>query len=188
MSSVSLYQNQTSLLPQANRGIAQGGFQRSALKSLLRGEPPASMRASVVCWRAACAAWGEPARPGLSPGGGNGKGGVQIPCCRRPILRLLSNPSQILLPSLAWFDAEDLRSFPPPALVCAAMLPYALFLELGEFGAGLVFDWTGCCHLRVSTYVWTVSCPTGSAATAQSPDIGEDKVGAKAIRSIPPDS
>jgi hypothetical protein len=44
------------------------------------------------------AAWGEPARPGLgieanleigpvvlAPGGGNGKGGVKLPCCRRQL-------------------------------------------------------------------------------------------------------
>jgi hypothetical protein len=31
------------------------------------------MTASVVCWRAACAAWGEPARPGF-PRGETGKG------------------------------------------------------------------------------------------------------------------
>ena len=33
------------------------------------------MTASVFCWRAACAAWGEPARPGLSRRG-NGKGEI----------------------------------------------------------------------------------------------------------------
>jgi len=32
------------------------------------------MRASDFGWRAACAAWGEPSPPRLSPGG-NGKGG-----------------------------------------------------------------------------------------------------------------
>lgn len=39
------------------------------------GEPPVS------------AAWGDHLRPGLSPGGGNGKGGVQPHCCRRLFLR-----------------------------------------------------------------------------------------------------
>jgi hypothetical protein len=35
------------------------------------------MRASVLCWRAACLpAWGEPSRPGLPPEGETGKGGV----------------------------------------------------------------------------------------------------------------
>ena len=35
------------------------------------------MRASVVGWRAPCAAWGEPARPGL-PRRGNGKGEIKF--------------------------------------------------------------------------------------------------------------
>ncbi len=35
------------------------------------------MAASVVGWRAACAAWGEPARPGL-PRRGNGKGAIKF--------------------------------------------------------------------------------------------------------------
>jgi hypothetical protein len=51
------------------RGIAQGGFQRSALKSLLRGE--------ARCLRRG----GNRPRPGL-PLGETGKGD-QIPCCRR---------------------------------------------------------------------------------------------------------
>src|ERR1700687_300583 len=53
------------------RGIAQGGFQRSALKSLLRGE--------ARCLRRG----GNHPRPGL-PLGETGKGD-QIPCCRRLI-------------------------------------------------------------------------------------------------------
>jgi hypothetical protein len=53
------------------RGIAQGGFQRSALKSLLRGE--------ARCLRRG----GNRPRPGL-PLGETGKGD-QIPCCRRLI-------------------------------------------------------------------------------------------------------
>ena len=53
------------------RGIAQGGFQRSALKSLLRGE--------ARSWRRG----GNRPRPGL-PLGETGKGD-QIPCCRRRI-------------------------------------------------------------------------------------------------------
>jgi len=53
------------------RGIAQGGFQRSALKSLLRGE--------ARCLRRG----GNSPRPGL-PLGETGKGD-QIPCCRRLI-------------------------------------------------------------------------------------------------------
>jgi hypothetical protein len=58
--------------PQATRrGIAQGGFQRSALKSLLRGE--------ARSWRRG----GNHPRPGL-PLGETGKGD-QIPCCRRRI-------------------------------------------------------------------------------------------------------
>ena len=53
------------------RGIAQGGFQRSALKSLLRGE--------ARCLRRG----GNRPRPGL-PLGETGKGD-QVPCCRRLI-------------------------------------------------------------------------------------------------------
>jgi len=53
------------------RGIAQGGFQRSALKSLLRGEARSLRRG------------GNRPRPGL-PLGETGKGD-QIPCCRRRI-------------------------------------------------------------------------------------------------------
>src|SRR6266404_4094555 len=55
----------------ARRGIAQGGFQRSALKSLLRGE--------ARSWRRG----GNRPRPGL-PLGETGKGD-QIPYCRRRI-------------------------------------------------------------------------------------------------------
>src|SRR5665647_2917821 len=46
-----------------NRGDAQGGFQRSVLKPLLWGEPPAF------------GGVGGTLPPRLSPGGGNGKGG-----------------------------------------------------------------------------------------------------------------
>src|SRR5712691_8801251 len=49
----------------ARRGEAQGGFQRSALKPLLWGEPPAF------------GGVGGTLPPRLSPGGGNGKGGDQ---------------------------------------------------------------------------------------------------------------
>src|SRR5438270_8633999 len=54
---------QADLVPSSDRGIAQGGFQRSGLKSLLRGEPR--------CWRRG----GVPARPGF-PRRGNGKGEI----------------------------------------------------------------------------------------------------------------
>jgi hypothetical protein len=44
------------------------------------------MRASAFCWtRNVPAGVGGTLPPRLAPGGGNGKGGVQIPCCRRPI-------------------------------------------------------------------------------------------------------
>jgi hypothetical protein len=56
-------------------GIAQGGFQR--FETPLAGGAAASMRASGVGWRAACAARGEPSRPTLSPGG-NGKRGIRF--------------------------------------------------------------------------------------------------------------
>src|ERR1700682_466570 len=40
---------------------------------------------AVFAGAARVAAWGGPAPPRLAPGGGNGKGGDQIPCCRRLI-------------------------------------------------------------------------------------------------------
>src|SRR5713226_2600171 len=49
----------------ASRGDAQGGFQRSVLKPLLWGEPPAF------------GGVGGTLPPRLSPGGGNRKGGDQ---------------------------------------------------------------------------------------------------------------
>jgi len=61
-----------------------GGCTRGAAAPLVGGAG-STMDDSAVGWRAACPpAWGEPAPPRLSPGGGNGKGGEQIPCCRRP--------------------------------------------------------------------------------------------------------
>ena len=43
------------------------------------------MRASAVCWpRSVSAGVGGTLPPRLAPGGGNGKGGDLIPCCRRP--------------------------------------------------------------------------------------------------------
>jgi hypothetical protein len=54
-----------------HRGMHKGGFQWSGLKPLLWGEPPAF------------GGVGGTLPPRLSPRGGNGKGGTQIPCCRR---------------------------------------------------------------------------------------------------------
>jgi hypothetical protein len=61
-----------SMQPRPGRGIAQGGFQRSALKSLLRGEARSLRRG------------GNHPRPHF-PLGETGMGD-KIPCCRRPIV------------------------------------------------------------------------------------------------------
>src|SRR5437879_3932271 len=58
-----LYTPSGCMLP-GSQGDPQGGFQRSALKPLL---------------------WGEPSRPGFPPGE-TGKGEIQLPCCRRHLL------------------------------------------------------------------------------------------------------
>jgi hypothetical protein len=42
-------------------------------------------RASAFCWRGTCRGVGGTRPPRLAPGGGNGKGGDQLPCCRRLI-------------------------------------------------------------------------------------------------------
>jgi hypothetical protein len=59
-------------------GDTQGGV------ALLWGEPlhGACQR---FCWRGTCCGVGGTLPPRLSPGGGNGKGGDPLPCCRRPI-------------------------------------------------------------------------------------------------------
>jgi hypothetical protein len=44
----------------------------------LAGGAAASMRASGLCWHAACAAWGEPSRPGFPPEGETGKGEIHF--------------------------------------------------------------------------------------------------------------
>src|SRR5436190_13330599 len=54
-------------------GCARGGS-AERFETPLAGGAAASMPASVLCWRAACAAWGEPARPGFPPEGETGKG------------------------------------------------------------------------------------------------------------------
>jgi hypothetical protein len=55
------------------------------------------MRASAFCWRAACAAWGEPARPGF-PRRGNGKRGeikfLAAAGCVCPPLRTAAGPEK----------------------------------------------------------------------------------------------
>src|SRR5215471_1208649 len=58
-------------------GIAQGGFQRSALKPLLRGEPRHRCVPALFAGKQRASGVGGTRPPRLSPGGGNGKGGVQ---------------------------------------------------------------------------------------------------------------
>jgi hypothetical protein len=43
-------------------------------------------RASAFGWLATCSGVGGTRPPRLAPGGGNGKGGDPIPCCRRLVL------------------------------------------------------------------------------------------------------
>jgi len=65
---------------QCSRSLSKtsaGGCARGA-QPLLRGEPAASSLPALFAGaRRALPAWGEPARPGLPPEGGNGKGGDQ---------------------------------------------------------------------------------------------------------------
>ena len=60
-----------------DRGDAQGGFQRSALKPLLRGEPRHRCVPALFAGTQRASSVGGTRPPRLSPGGGNGKGGVQ---------------------------------------------------------------------------------------------------------------
>ena len=59
------------------RGIAQGGFQRSVLKSLLRGEPQSRCVPAGLAGGQRARRGGEPARPGFSRRG-NGKGEIEF--------------------------------------------------------------------------------------------------------------
>jgi hypothetical protein len=56
-------------------GDAQGGFQRSALKPLLRGEPRHRCEPALFAGSHRASGVGGTRPPRLSPGGGNGKGG-----------------------------------------------------------------------------------------------------------------
>src|SRR6266496_3166951 len=63
---------QLGCMARPSEGGSTRGGQRSVLKPLLWGEPPAF------------GGVGGTLPPRLSPGGGNGKGGVHPPCCRTP--------------------------------------------------------------------------------------------------------
>ena len=65
------------------QGDRARGISAERFEIPLAGGAAAAMIASAFCWRSACAAWGEPSPPRLSPGE-TGKGD-QIPCCRRRI-------------------------------------------------------------------------------------------------------
>jgi hypothetical protein len=63
----------------AGAGDSQGGGSPSCGGSRRMG------RAGGFCWRGTCCGVGGTRPPRLSPGGGNGKEGDQLPCCRRLI-------------------------------------------------------------------------------------------------------
>ena len=111
----------------ARRGEAQGGFQRSALKPLLWGEPPAF------------GGVGGTLPPRLSPGGGNGKGGDQT--------SLLPQASARALP---WMPPS--RALPPQALMATqkpefpfkdTRMPVSTVFENFESGASIedIMEW-----------------------------------------------
>jgi len=64
-------------------GDAQGGFQRSALKPLLRGEPRHRCVPAPFAGTQRASGVGGTARPGFPPQGETGKGEFRCPCCRR---------------------------------------------------------------------------------------------------------
>jgi len=59
------------------QGDRARGISAERFEIPLAGGGAASMGASAVGWRPACAAWGEPARPGF-PRRGNGKGATRF--------------------------------------------------------------------------------------------------------------
>src|ERR1700688_2604868 len=67
----------------ATEGDRARGISAERFEIPLAGGVAASVPASAVGWRATCAAWGEPARPGFPPEGETGKGEINFPCCRR---------------------------------------------------------------------------------------------------------
>src|SRR5579872_5301620 len=72
LASISLVRSRLGRQGDRARGISAERFEIP-----LAGGGAASMGASAVCWRPACAAWGEPARPGF-PRRGNGKGEIRV--------------------------------------------------------------------------------------------------------------
>ncbi len=89
--------------PLRSRGIHKGAA------ALLWGEPAASVRASrLLLARNVPPGVGGTRPPRLAPGGGNGKGGDQIPCCRRLFLAGLRSHS-IACPPLLSFGSTVQR-------------------------------------------------------------------------------
>jgi len=62
---------------QSRPGDRARGISAERFEIPLAGGAAVTMRAGGVGWRAACAAWGEPARPGFSRRG-NGKGEIEF--------------------------------------------------------------------------------------------------------------
>src|ERR1700688_593730 len=60
----------------ATEGDRARGISAERFEIPLAGGVAASVPASAVGWRATCAAWGEPARPGFPPEGETGKGEI----------------------------------------------------------------------------------------------------------------
>src|SRR5258708_15828849 len=67
----------TECFPGTAGGCARG-VSAERFETPLAGGAAASRRASGLRWRVACAAWGEPARPGLPPEGETGKGDLNF--------------------------------------------------------------------------------------------------------------
>src|ERR1700730_204448 len=65
------------MLPELPRGDSRGWFQRSALKPLSRGEPRQRCVPALFAGAQRASGVGGTRPPRLSPGGGNGKVGVQ---------------------------------------------------------------------------------------------------------------
>src|SRR4051812_17471342 len=68
------------------RGIAQGGFQRSVLKSLLRREPLHRCLPAFLAGGQRARRGGNPPAPAFPRRGKREKGAIRFPCCRRPII------------------------------------------------------------------------------------------------------
>jgi hypothetical protein len=146
-------------------GIHKGGGSPSCGGSRVHRGGPA-----LLAGAPRAPAWGEPARPGLSPGGGNGKGGVPIPCCRWRLLlpcRSSVSPSPFLIlrrGALASFPTSQ----PPtrPASIRTLWEPKLPCQWVSSIS-------NGCCHLGIELNRFCHQPAVRSAVTSQSPELGD---------------